>query len=73
MASSPSFSHPFSFIRLPPEGSGAKTLQLKWDGFVVTVPAADVSEVSFKCPQCGGKSEVDGLCEGCRERWLPGR
>ena len=26
-----------------------------------------------KCPQCGGKSEIEGLCGGCRERWLPGR
>ena len=40
---------------------------------VVTVAAADVTEVSFKCPQCGGESEVGGLCEGCRERWLPPR
>ena len=53
--------------------SELKTLQFKRDGFVVTVAAADVVEVSFKCPQCGGKSEVEGLCECCRERWLPGR
>ena len=53
--------------------SELKTLQFKRDGFVVTVAAADVVEVSFKCPQCEGKSEVEGLCEGCRARWRPGR
>jgi len=37
------------------------------------VAAADVTEIPFRCPQCGGKSEFDGLCVGCRERWLPGR
>ena len=53
--------------------SELKTLQFKRDGFVVTVAAADVVEVSFKCPECGGRSEIEGLCEGCWERWLPGR
>ena len=50
-----------------------RTLQFKRDGFLVTVAAADVTEVHFKCPQCGGRSEIEGLCEGCRRRWLPGR
>lgn len=50
-----------------------KMVQFEKDGFVVSVAAADFTEVHFKCPQCGGKSEVEGLCEGCRERWLPGR
>jgi hypothetical protein len=31
-----------------------KTLQFKRDGFLVTVAAADVTEVSFRCPRCGG-------------------
>jgi hypothetical protein len=34
------------------------------DGFLVSVAAAEVSEVEFKCPQCGGKSEVEGCAKG---------
>ena len=35
---------------------------------IVAVAAADVTEVHFKCPQCGGKSEVEGAAGvgGCR-------
>jgi hypothetical protein len=52
--------------------SELKTPRFKRDGLVVSVSAAEVTGVQFKCPECGGKSEIDGLCDACREQWVPG-
>ena len=51
--------------------AGLKTFQFQRDGFLVTVNAADVTEVSFQCPQCGCGTEIEGLCHRCRAGWLP--
>jgi hypothetical protein len=50
-----------------------KVVQFKQDGFVVTVNAGDLVEVSYRCPQCGVTTPVEGLCDECRRGWLPGR
>jgi len=50
-----------------------KTRQFGQGGFVVTADAADVVAVRFRCPECGGEQESEGLCEKCRARWLPKR
>jgi hypothetical protein len=50
-----------------------KVVQFKHQGFVVTVNAGDVVEVSFRCPQCSRTTAVEGLCDECRRSWLPGR
>jgi hypothetical protein len=50
-----------------------RVVQFKQDGFVVTVNAGDVTEVSYRCPQCSRTTQVEGLCDECRRGWLPGR
>lgn len=50
-----------------------KTVQFQRDGFLVSVPAADVTEVQSKCPQCGARTALEGLCDACRQTWLPRR
>jgi hypothetical protein len=50
-----------------------KTVQFTRDGFLVTVNAADLVKVRFQCPQCGCRTEIEGLCDRCRESWLPRR
>jgi len=50
-----------------------KTMQFGRDGFLVTVDAADVVEVRYRCPECGQEGANEGLCMRCRGRWLPRR
>jgi hypothetical protein len=49
-----------------------KALQFGRDGFLVTVDAADVVEVQYRCPQCGEEAG-DGIYGRRRARWLPRR
>jgi hypothetical protein len=48
-----------------------KVMQFRKDGFLVSVSAADVTEVRYHCPQCGMDQGSEGLCERCRASWLP--
>ena len=50
-----------------------KVIQFKQNGFVVTVNAGDVVEVSYRCPQCSRTTAVEGLYDECWRGWLPGR
>ena len=50
-----------------------KTLPFGRDGFLVTVDAANMVEVRYRCPQCGEERGGEGLCERCRASWRPKR
>ena len=50
-----------------------RTIQFKRGDFVLSASALDVTEIHYKCPQCGGTAEAEGLCDACRRQWLPRR
>lgn len=50
-----------------------RVVQFKKDGFLLTVTAADITEIRYACPECGCRVEIEGLCQACRQKWMPGR
>jgi hypothetical protein len=50
-----------------------RTIQFKRGDLILSVSALDVTEVRFRCPQCGANGEIEGLCDTCRKQWLPKR